>query len=146
MMTLKQALGWTSHPGAPVRLHGDANLRIRRVHTDTRSVETGGLFVALEGDHFDAHEFLAQAKTNGAIAAIAQHGLDAAGLPGLEVKDSKQALSQLAAGWRSQFSLPLVAVTGSNGKTTVTQMSAAILQAWKQHATFSTKGNRAKRQ
>ena len=141
MMTLKQALGWTSHPGSPVRLHGDAKLRIRRVHTDTRSVEPGDLFVALKGDHFDAHEFLAQAKTNGAIAAMAQHGLDAAGLPGLEVKDSKQALGQLAAGWRSQFSLPLVAVTGSNGKTTVTQMIAAILQAWKQHAAFSTKGN-----
>ena len=141
MMTLTQALGWTSHTGSSVRLCGDASLRICRVHTDTRTVQPGDLFVALKGDHFDAHDFLAQARATGATAAIAQHGLAAAGLPGLEVEDSKLALGQLAAGWRSQFSLPLVAVTGSNGKTTVTQMIAAILQAWKQSAAFSTEGN-----
>lgn len=141
MMTLTQAFGWTSHSGSSVRLRGDTNLRIRRVHTDTRSVQPGDLFVALKGDHFDAHDFLAQARAKGAIAAIAQHGLASAGLPGLEVEDSKLALGQLAAGWRSQFSLPLVAVTGSNGKTTVTQMIAAILQAWKQDAAFFTEGN-----
>ncbi|MEO5607515.1 MAG: UDP-N-acetylmuramoyl-tripeptide--D-alanyl-D-alanine ligase, partial [Polaromonas sp.] len=81
------------------------------------------------------------AKGCGAVAAIAQHGLQAAGLPGLEVTDTRLALGQLAAGWRSQFNLPLIAVTGSNGKTTVTQMIASILRAWKANAAFATEGN-----
>ncbi|MEO6320543.1 MAG: UDP-N-acetylmuramoyl-tripeptide--D-alanyl-D-alanine ligase, partial [Polaromonas sp.] len=112
-----------------------------RVHTDTRSLQAGDLFVALKGEHFDAHEFLAQARAQGAVAAIAQHGLREAGLPGLEVADTTVALGQLAAGWRSQFSLPLIAVTGSNGKTTVTQMIASILRAWKPEGAFATEGN-----
>jgi len=137
MMTLQQALGWL--PSA--RLVGDGSVKPLRVHTDTRSLQAGDLFVALKGERFDAHEFLAQAKAQGAVAAIAHHGLAAAGLPGLEVADSKLALGQLAAGWRSQFSLPLIAVTGSNGKTTVTQMIAAILRAWKSTQAFATEGN-----
>ncbi|UUZ72987.1 UDP-N-acetylmuramoyl-tripeptide--D-alanyl-D-alanine ligase [Polaromonas sp. P1(28)-8] len=137
MMTLQQALGWL--PSA--RLVGDGSVKPLRVHTDTRSLQAGDLFVALKGERFDAHDFLAQAKAQGAVAAIAHHGLAAAGLPGLEVADSKLALGQLAAGWRSQFSLPLIAVTGSNGKTTVTQMIAAILRAWKSTQAFATEGN-----
>ena len=137
MMSLQQALGWS--PSA--RLIGDGRVVPQRVHTDTRSLQPGDLFVALKGQHFDAHEFLPQAKTQGAVAAIAQHGLTEAGLPGLEVADTKVALGQLAAGWRAQFNLPLIAVTGSNGKTTVTQMIASILRAWKPDAAFATEGN-----
>ena len=136
MMTLQQALQWL--PSA--RLVGDGTLRFQRVHTDTRSLQPGDLFVALQGERFDAHDFLAQAKGAGAVAALAQHGLSAE-LPGLLVADSKQALGQLATGWRAQFSLPLIAVTGSNGKTTVTQMVASILRAWKQGGAFATEGN-----
>lgn len=136
MMTLQQALQWL--PSA--RLVGDGMLRFQRVHTDTRSLQPGDLFVALRGERFDAHDFLAQAKSAGAVAALAEHGLGAE-LPGLLVADSKQALGQLAAGWRSQFSLPLIAVTGSNGKTTVTQMMASILRAWKHDGAFATEGN-----
>ncbi len=137
MMSLQQALGWL--PSA--RLVGDGGVTPLRVHTDTRSLQAGDLFVALKGERFDAHEFLAQAKVQGAVAAIAQQGLAEAGLPGLEVADTRLALGQLAAGWRSQFSLPLVAVTGSNGKTTVTQMMASILRAWKPAEAFATEGN-----
>lgn len=137
MMGLQQALGWL--PSS--LLVGDGRVKFARVHTDTRSLQAGDLFVALKGEHFDAHEFLAQAKAAGAVAAIAEHGLLEAGLPGLEVSDAKLALGQLAGGWRSQFSLPLIAVTGSNGKTTVTQMIAAVLRAWKMADAFSTEGN-----
>jgi len=137
MMNLQQSLDWL--PAA--RLVGDGALAIARVHTDSRSLQPGDLFVALRGEHFDAHDFLPQAGAQGAVAAIAERGLDAAGLPGLEVPDSRLALGQLAAGWRSQFNLPLIAVTGSNGKTTVTQMIAAILRAWKPDAAFATEGN-----
>ena len=137
MMNLQQALDWI--PLAV--LVGDGRTRFGRVHTDTRSLQAGDLFVALKGEHFDAHEFLAQARAKGAVAAIAQQGLVDADLPGLEVVDAKLALGHLACGWRSQFNLPLVAVTGSNGKTTVTQMIASVLQAWKSGEAFATAGN-----
>lgn len=136
MMNLQQALPLLT--GA--RLVGDGQLQFQRVHTDTRSLQPGDLFVALQGERFDAHDFLAQAKTAGAVAALAQHGLTP-DLPGLLVTDSRLALGQLAAGWRKRFDLPLIAVTGSNGKTTVTQMIAAILRAWKADAALATEGN-----
>ncbi len=114
---------------------------VRRVHTDTRSLQPGDLFVALRGERFDAHEFLPQARAAGAVGAIAERGLAAAGLGGVEVPDARRALGELAARWRAQFELPLVAVTGSNGKTTVTQMIAAILRAAAGEATLATQGN-----
>ncbi|WKB55216.1 UDP-N-acetylmuramoyl-tripeptide--D-alanyl-D-alanine ligase [Eleftheria terrae] len=122
-------------------LVGDAEVAIERVHSDTRSLRPGDLFVALKGERFDAHDFLSQAKAAGAVAALAHHGLAEAGLPGLQVADTRLALGELAAGWRARFGLPLIAVTGSNGKTTVTQMIAAILRAWLGDAAFSTQGN-----
>ena len=103
--------------------------RLNRVHTDTRSLQPGDLFVALKGDTFDAHDFLPQAAAAGAVAAVAQQGLDSANLPGVHVPDTRLALGELATLWRKRFNLPLVAVTGSNGKTTVTQMVASILRA-----------------
>lgn len=137
MMTLQQALSWVG-PGVLV---GDPMLSVKRVHTDTRTLREGDLFVALKGERFDANDFLPDAKRQGAGAAIAHHGLASAGLVGIEVDDSRLALGRLAAGWRSQFDLPLIAVTGSNGKTTVTQMIASILRAWKRVDAFSTEGN-----
>jgi UDP-N-acetylmuramoyl-tripeptide--D-alanyl-D-alanine ligase len=140
-LTLQQAATWI----AGARLAGDGAVSVQRVHTDTRTLERGDLFVALKGDHFDGNDFLIEAKAKGAVAAICQgqgqRALEQAGLPGLVVADSKQALGQLAAGWRQQFKLPLIAVTGSNGKTTVTQMIAAILQAFKPQAMLATQGN-----
>ena len=137
MMTLQQALRWVQD----AQLVGDGLVEIQRVHTDTRSLQPGDLFVALKGDNFDAHDFLAQAKVQGAVAAVAQHGLTQAGLPGLQVSNPKMALGQLAASWRSQFDVPLIAVTGSNGKTTVTQMIASILRAFHQDKVLATQGN-----
>ena len=122
-------------------LVGDASTPLLRVHSDTRSLRAGDLFVALRGDNFDAHSFLPQAKAAGAAAALAEHGLREAGLPGLLVPDALVALQQLASAWRSRLHLPLIAVAGSNGKTTVTQMVAAILQAWLGDAALATAGN-----
>jgi UDP-N-acetylmuramoyl-tripeptide--D-alanyl-D-alanine ligase len=137
MMTLGEAHAML--PGSA--LTGDAALRIERVHSDTRTLRAGDLFVALKGERFDAHDYLAQAKSAGAVAALAERGLAEAGLPGLQVDDSRRALGDLAAAWRRRFELPLVAVAGSNGKTTVTQMTAAILRAWLADAAFATEGN-----
>ncbi len=122
-------------------LIGDPALMVERVHSDTRSLRAGDLFVALRGERFDANDFLAEAKAGGAVAALAERGLEAAGLPGLEVADSGAALMQLAGGWRARHTLPLIAVTGSNGKTTVTQMIASILRAWQGDAALATEGN-----
>lgn len=114
---------------------------IRRVHTDTRSLQPGDLFVALRGERFDAHDYLSQAREQGAVAAIAERGLAQAQLPGVEVPDSRLALGQLGRLWRETLDLPLVAVTGSNGKTTVTQMIASILRAAVGDAAHATVGN-----
>jgi len=137
MMTLAQAQALV--PGS--LLVGDGALQFERVHSDTRSLRAGDLFVALRGERFDAHDFLAQAQTAGAVAALAERGLTADALPGLQVSDSLLGLQQLAAAWRRRMHLPLVAVTGSNGKTTVTQMLASILRAWCGDAALATSGN-----
>lgn len=122
-------------------LVGDAATPIHRVHSDTRTLQPGDLFVALRGERFDGHDFLPQARAAGAVAALAEQGLEAAGLPGLQVADVQRALEFLAAAWRRKHDLPLIAVTGSNGKTTVTQMTAAILRAWLADGALATEGN-----
>ena len=137
MMSLAQAHALL--PGS--LLLGDGQLRLARVHTDSRSLQPGDLFVALRGERFDAHDFLPQARAAGAVAALAEQGLQAAGLPGLQVADSRAALGALAARWRAQLHGPLIAVTGSNGKTTVTQMVAAILRVHAGAASLATQGN-----
>ncbi|KQW38364.1 UDP-N-acetylmuramoyl-tripeptide--D-alanyl-D-alanine ligase [Rhizobacter sp. Root404] len=137
MMTLAQAQALL--PAST--LVGDGAIEVLRVHSDTRSLQPGDLFVALRGENFDAHDFLAQAKASGAAAALAERGLAEAGLPGLQVADTQAALTALAHAWRQRFHLPLIAVTGSNGKTTVTQMIASILRAWLGDAAFATAGN-----
>lgn len=143
MMTLGQAQALL---GGAVLL-GPPSLPITRVHTDTRSLAAGDLFVALKGERFDAHDFLADAARAGAAAALVARGvtLDAQGralpLPALQVDDPQQALGRLARAWRQRHALPLVAVTGSNGKTTVTQMIGAMLQAWWGDGALVTRGN-----
>lgn len=136
-ITLGQLHAWLPQS----RLVGNANAVLSRVHTDTRTLSQGDLFVALKGDRFDGHDFLAQLKGLGISAAIATNGLAQAGLMGLEVKDTRWALGRIAQAWRAQFSLPLIAVTGSNGKTTVTQMIASILNAWHGKDALATQGN-----
>ena len=145
MMTLAQTMSWLGDARLVSADAAGGHVTFRRVHTDTRTLQPGDLFVALQGERFDANDFLQEAKAKGAVAAICQGNADArllaAGLPGVVVGDAKQALAALATGWRAQFTLPLMAVTGSNGKTTVTQMLASILKAYKPQAFLATQGN-----
>ena len=144
MMSLQQALALIQQRIPQARLVGDGDggaVCFSRVHTDSRSLQAGDLFVALQGERFDAHQFLPQAAQAGTVAALAHGGLQAAGLVGIEVPDTLLALGALAAGWRAQCDLPLIAVTGSNGKTTVTQMLASILAAHAGSAALATQGN-----
>ncbi|HEX8989477.1 MAG TPA: UDP-N-acetylmuramoyl-tripeptide--D-alanyl-D-alanine ligase [Rhodocyclaceae bacterium] len=102
------------------------------VGTDSRSLVPGQLFVALRGDKFDGHDYVADVLARGAAGALvnadwaAEHG---AGLPLVAVEDTRAALGRLAAAWRRRFAIPVIGVTGSNGKTTVKEMIAAILAA-----------------
>ena len=145
-MTLQQVAGWLGQADGILPDTTSGSLAIRRVHTDTRSIEPGDLFVALRGERFDANDFLAQARDKGAVAAICQGDgaatkLAQAGLAGLVVPDARLALGQLATQYRAQRDLALIGITGSNGKTTVTQMVAAVLRAWQGDAALATQGN-----
>src|SRR5262245_32806809 len=96
-----------------------ANPVFTGVSTDTRSVRAGELFVALRGEKFDGHDFLEQAKKAGAAAVMIDRKFGAkAPVPAIVVEDTKLALGSLAKGWRSRFQPALVAIVGSNGKTT----------------------------
>lgn len=99
---------------------------IDAVSTDTRTVSQGALFVALEGERFDAHDFVSTAKENGAAALLVSKAVDV-DLPQLVVNDTKLALGLLGAWVKSQSDVTTVALTGSCGKTTVKEMLAAIL-------------------
>jgi len=107
-----------------------SNAEFIRVTTDSRNIRTGDLFVGIRGERFDGQQFAAHALAAGAVAAIVSDvPRDAgAGARLLVVSNTRLALGQLAAFWRARFALPLVAITGSNGKTTVKEMLAAILR------------------
>jgi len=112
------------------------------VFTDTRAQGAGQLFVALRGERFDAHDFLDQALAAGAAALLVADGSKMpAGVPAVVVDDTRLALGRLAAAWRACFDLPVIAVTGSNGKTTTKEMIAAILKAAYGDAVLATRGN-----
>ncbi|MFO0120837.1 MAG: Mur ligase domain-containing protein, partial [Burkholderiales bacterium] len=127
MLDLHQAWNWLAEarwvtenptPGACV---------LSGVSTDTRSVGSGQLFVALRGERFDAHAFIGQALQAGAAALLVDHLTPECRPPLIQVRDTRRALGEIARGWRRQFSVPVIGVTGSNGKTTVKEMIAAIL-------------------
>lgn len=116
---------------------------VLRVCTDSRTIQPGDLFIALRGEKFDGGRFAAQALERGAAGVV----LDAAQAPditaAIRVDDTRLALGRLAAAWRRRFTIPLVAITGSNGKTTVKEMLAAILrvEAGSDDAVLATEGN-----
>ncbi len=122
--------------------HGAA--RFSGVTTDSRAVNAGDLFVALAGERFDGHGYVAEAARRGAVAAIVSRPIESQPpLPQIVVADTRIALGTLAASWRSRFALPVVALTGSNGKTTVKEMLASILaaQCGAREAVLATEGN-----
>ena len=112
------------------------------VSTDTRSLSQGQLFVALAGENFDAHDYLDQAAARGACAAVVARRMPDVPLPQILLGDTRAALMRMGAAWRARYRLPVVAVTGSNGKTTTKEMIAAMLAAWQgPEASLATAGN-----
>jgi len=109
------------------------------VSTDTRTLPAGALFVALRGPNFDGADFAAAALARGAVGAIVERALTDVALPYIRVPDTLEALQLLARRWREEFSIPLVGIGGSNGKTTTKEMTAAILS--RRGPCLSTQGN-----
>lgn len=116
-------------------LHADwsgKDVLFTAVSTDSRTLKQGNLFIALTGENFDGSKFVSSAAEKGAVAAIVNQQADgrdlAINIPLIRVKDTRLGLGQLAAYWRSRFTLPVIGVTGSNGKTTVKEMIASILR------------------
>jgi len=128
---------------APLKagLLGD-DVQVERVHTDTRTLQAGDLFIALQGENFDGHEYLAAAEQAGAVAAVVDTWQEDSDLPQLIVADTRLALGQLGALNRQAFKGKLIALTGSSGKTTVKEMLASIGRvAVGEQAVLATRGN-----
>ena len=108
------------------------------VSTDSRTIQSGQLYVALRGPNFDGHAFVADAAAAGAAGAVVEAVVEAP-LAQIVVADTRAALGTFAAAWRRRFNIDTVAVTGSNGKTSVKEMMAAILRM--RGETLATRGN-----
>lgn len=121
---------------------------VQGVSTDTRTLQPGDLFVALRGEQFDAHEFLEDIRNAGAIAALVEAGNPMLTSPALEgwplivCDDTRHALGTLGQAWRARYELPVVAITGSNGKTTTKELVAHLFRSdVGDDAVLSTLGN-----
>jgi UDP-N-acetylmuramoyl-tripeptide--D-alanyl-D-alanine ligase len=113
-----------------ISMEAAKEVSITRVGTDSRQIDAGELFVALAGERFDAHDFLSDVAHSGASAALVSNiNKCPKDLPAVCMDDTRTGLGELAKAWRSQFDIPLAVVTGSNGKTTVKEMIAAIFKA-----------------
>ena len=141
LMTVGELARVLSARGVPAELSGDGRVGFSSVSTDSRTLSAGALFVALRGERFDGHDYVARAHENGAVGALVERRVEV-DVAQLIVTDSKRAFGLAAGTWRSRFSLPVIAVAGSNGKTTVTQMVAAILgAAYGEKNRLATRGN-----
>ncbi|MES2323135.1 MAG: UDP-N-acetylmuramoyl-tripeptide--D-alanyl-D-alanine ligase [Pseudomonadota bacterium] len=119
-----------------------ANASFDSVSTDSRKVSAGALFVALRGDNFDAHDFLGQVAAQGVAGVVVEALPDGWTLPAIVVPNTLAALGQIGNAWRVQFAIPVIGVTGSNGKTTVKEMIASVLEAaYGDDARLATRGN-----
>lgn len=131
MFNLKQWARWLTNANEV------EDINFSGVSIDSRTTQPGDIFVAIVGEKFNGHAFIAQAKAKGAVAALVVEPTGE--LPYLLVKDTRLALGKIAAGWLQELAIPVVAVTGSNGKTTVKEMIAAILR--EQFTIYWSQGN-----
>ncbi|KAF1044301.1 MAG: UDP-N-acetylmuramoyl-tripeptide--D-alanyl-D-alanine ligase [Herbaspirillum frisingense] len=146
----KQMLEWIRAAEAAASAHavpGVVNapagvLELNDVVTDSRAVKPGNVFVALRGERFDAHDFLDAVAAQGASAVVVERVPPGLAIPTIVVPDTRVALGQIAHGWRARYQVPVIGVTGSNGKTTVKEMIASILAAaFGEDGYLGTRGN-----
>src|SRR5579862_4582490 len=105
-----------------------SNCEFQGVSIDTRTLLPDNLFIAIKGEQFDGHDFTAEAVKKGACAALVERQLNTA-IPQIQVPNTIDALGTLSHDWRDRYDLPVIGVTGSNGKTTLKNMIASILRA-----------------
>ncbi|MBX3709588.1 MAG: UDP-N-acetylmuramoyl-tripeptide--D-alanyl-D-alanine ligase [Gammaproteobacteria bacterium] len=105
-----------------------SDLAFRGISIDTRTLQSGNLFIAIQGERVDGHDYIEEARKKGAVAAIVNHSIESP-LPQLIVEDTTNALGTIGSVWRDQFNLKIIAVTGSNGKTTLKNMIALVMIA-----------------
>lgn len=131
---MKGPLNWTLATVAAATggiIDGEPTMPICSISTDSRNVVPGGVFVALRGANHDGHDHAADAVGVGAVAALVEHGTHPSLVPRIDVEDTGEALRDLAAHRRNELNLPVVAVTGSTGKTSTKDLlAAAIPDAW----------------
>jgi UDP-N-acetylmuramoyl-tripeptide--D-alanyl-D-alanine ligase len=131
---MKGPLDWTLATVAAATggtIDGEPTMPVHSVSTDSRDVEPGAVFVALQGTQHDGHDHAADAVAEGAVAALVEHGTHPALVPRVDVGNTSEALRDLAAHRRGELDLPVVAVTGSTGKTSTKDLlAAAIPGAW----------------
>ncbi|MBI2340582.1 MAG: UDP-N-acetylmuramoyl-tripeptide--D-alanyl-D-alanine ligase [Deltaproteobacteria bacterium] len=127
-------------------LGGNAQIVIRSIGTDTRKLKNGDLYVALKGPRFDGHDFIREAISKGACGVVVSRSVEASAnksrrtpLPVIHVPDTQRALGDIAKCWRGQFDIPVVAITGSSGKTTTKDLIAAVLN--RKGKVLKTEGN-----
>lgn len=118
------------------RLIGE-NIQVRGISTDTRTIQGGECFVALKGPNFDGHDYVTDALSKGAVACLVEHEVNAKNY--VIAENAHNALGQLANAWRKLFKKPVFAITGSNGKTTVKEMLASIIE--QNNSVMATYGN-----
>ncbi|MFV1982421.1 MAG: UDP-N-acetylmuramoyl-tripeptide--D-alanyl-D-alanine ligase [Thiohalomonadales bacterium] len=116
----------------------DNDFSLHGLSIDSRTTNPGDIFVAITGENFNGHDFIDNAVSKGALAAVTEKKLKV-NIPTLTVDDSRLALGDIAYHWRKEFSYPLVAITGSNGKTTVKELISSIFS--QQGNVLSTIGN-----
>ncbi|WP_282941528.1 UDP-N-acetylmuramoyl-tripeptide--D-alanyl-D-alanine ligase [Paenibacillus sp. RC67] len=141
---IKRTLKQLADMAGGTLVHGDDNLMIQGVSKDTRTLQEGSLYVPLIGEAFDGHQFVEDAVSKGAAASLWQndHENRPAGVPLILVDDTLKALQQLAKAYRSQLSVRIVGITGSNGKTTTKDMTASVLAStYKVHKTLGNYNN-----
>lgn len=117
--------------------HGD-DVYFSGCSTDTRTIREKELFIALHGENFDGHKYVDKARVFGASAVLVEEKINHP-IPSIVVENTRHAMGELARNWRADFSIPLIAITGSNGKTTVKEMVTAILSC--KSTVLATQGN-----
>ena len=132
-LTAKEIAAWSRG-----RLIGE-DVTIEKIVRDNREISGGELFVALCGEKFDGHDFVASAKESGAACALVSREIDCVEIPQIVVEDTVAALGDIARGYLSKFDISRVCITGSVGKTTTKEMCAAVLSAG--FRTHKTQGN-----
>ena len=133
------SMGEIARAANGVLMNFEEESEVSGVSTDSRTINPGDMFIALAGENFDGHDFIDKAIEKGAVLAVTQRLPKRCKIPYILVEDTLKALQDIAAYYRSKFNIPVVAITGSSGKTTTKDMVASVLS--QKYNVLKTEGN-----